>query len=177
MRQTLYRFYDLDDHLLYVGISDDLGRRLDQHARGKTWWRDVAIVRVQHHPDRASVREAERLAIQTEHPLHNVVHAVPRPAPTCVRCAEEQRETLTERERQHVQRLLDTPGHVGGFLAEPTMPHSCAVTAVTEVPVTTAPRSATNSDRSDRRVTRESTLRSLPYQPSDLLFFGGSDHQ
>lgn len=176
MRQTLYRFYDLDDQLLYIGISDDLGRRLDQHARGKTWWRDVAVVRVEHHPDRAAVRAAERLAIQTEHPLHNVQHAVPRPAPSCVSCAEEQREVLTERERQHVQRLLNTPGHVGGFLPEPTMPHTCAVTAVTEVPVTAAALAVIGSDRQGPTVTHPQTARSLPHTALDLPRRGGSDH-
>jgi predicted GIY-YIG superfamily endonuclease len=177
MKHTLYRFYDQDDNLLYVGISADLARRLDQHARAKPWWTDVALVRVQHHPDRATVAAAERHAIRTEQPRYNVQHAIPQSLPACLGCRDEQRETLTERERREVERVLAIPGHVGPVLTLPLAPHTCTVTAVTDVPVTTSAHSATNSDRSDRRVTAESAPQSLPHMTSDLQRRGRSDQQ
>lgn len=72
--QALYRFYDADGVLLYVGISKHWPERLTQHRRDKVWFDDVARVDVEYHPDRDSVERAERLAIGNERPLHNIVH-------------------------------------------------------------------------------------------------------
>lgn len=71
---TLYRFYDAADALLYVGITGAPRKRWQTHSGLKSWWPDVVTVTVEHHPDRGSVLEAERLAIITERPRHNVVH-------------------------------------------------------------------------------------------------------
>lgn len=71
---ALYRFFDKDDRLLYVGITLNPGARWKQHSKDKPWWHEVARVTVEHFPDRETVLEAERAAIITERPLHNVVH-------------------------------------------------------------------------------------------------------
>lgn len=82
---ALYRFYDATGTLLYIGITLDPGSRWRSHAQDKPWWHDVADIRLELHPDRDSVLEAERAAIIAEHPLHNVVHnrrrRPPRPTP------------------------------------------------------------------------------------------------
>ena len=72
-RTALYRFYDSDDELLYVGISKDPTARWEQH-RVKPWWRDVTMRVIEWHDDRATAEHAERKAIQTEGPRHNVQH-------------------------------------------------------------------------------------------------------
>jgi hypothetical protein len=72
-RTALYRFFDADDELLYVGISRDPAERWKQH-RDKPWWRDVAMRVVEWHDDRPSAERAERKAIQTEGPRYNVQH-------------------------------------------------------------------------------------------------------
>lgn len=37
---TLYRFYDAGESLLYIGITNNPGRRLEQHSATKSWWCD-----------------------------------------------------------------------------------------------------------------------------------------
>lgn len=69
---TLYRFFAADDTLLYVGLTINPGRRMEKHIGTKAWWRDVALITMEQHVDHASLRTAERTAIRTEAPLHNV---------------------------------------------------------------------------------------------------------
>lgn len=69
---TVYRAFDAEGALLYVGASTRLGARLDSHRYGKTWWREVARIELAHFPDSATALAAEREAIRTERPAHNV---------------------------------------------------------------------------------------------------------
>jgi predicted GIY-YIG superfamily endonuclease len=71
---TLYRMFSAAGVLLYVGVTNDAGRRWREHAASKPWWSEVANVTVEHHPNRRSVELAERLAIITERPIHNLIH-------------------------------------------------------------------------------------------------------
>lgn len=71
---ALYRFYDKDDQLLYVGITIDPGTRWGQHAKDKTWWTEVVRTTIEQFPTRADVLMAERVAIQTENPKYNIMH-------------------------------------------------------------------------------------------------------
>jgi predicted GIY-YIG superfamily endonuclease len=77
-RTALYRFYDSDDELLYVGISRDPAERWKQH-RDKPWWREVAMRVIEWHDDRVTAERAERKAIRSEGPRYNIQHN-PRPA-------------------------------------------------------------------------------------------------
>lgn len=70
---ALYRFYDAAGDLLYVGITLNPDERWKKH-RKKPWWHTVASIRLETYLDRESVLAAEREAIITEHPVHNVVH-------------------------------------------------------------------------------------------------------
>ncbi|WP_405671422.1 GIY-YIG nuclease family protein [Streptomyces sp. NBC_01530] len=72
-RTALYRCYDADEELLYVGVSKDPEARWEQH-RDKPWWRDVSMRVVEWFDDRASAERAERKAIQTKGPRYNVHH-------------------------------------------------------------------------------------------------------
>lgn len=72
---TLYRMYDADRVLLYVGISNRPHVRFAQHAADKPWWTEVAHIAVEHHPGRGWAAQAERHAIETEQPLYNVIHS------------------------------------------------------------------------------------------------------
>jgi predicted GIY-YIG superfamily endonuclease len=68
----VYRAYDREGRLLYVGIAADLTRRIARHAREKPWW-DLEVVYVSATPDkpRAVAFEAEQAAIRAETPLRN----------------------------------------------------------------------------------------------------------
>lgn len=76
---TLYRFYGRHANLLYVGISLDIAQRWRDHRDTKWWWWEVAAITLQHFDTRREALEAERYAIQTEMPQHNIDHAVRRP--------------------------------------------------------------------------------------------------
>lgn len=69
---VLYRFYAADDSLLYVGLTRNPGRRIDKHAGEKSWWSDVARIEIAHFDSLPELREAERMAIQSEKPRHNI---------------------------------------------------------------------------------------------------------
>jgi predicted GIY-YIG superfamily endonuclease len=68
---VLYRFFDGDGGLLYVGITNNLWHRVGSHSELQLWWSQVATATVEHYPDRRSLSDAERVAIKTEHPRHN----------------------------------------------------------------------------------------------------------
>jgi predicted GIY-YIG superfamily endonuclease len=71
---SLYRFWTADHVLLYIGRTNRLPTRLNEHNLGKSWWGEVSGVTVQHFDSLAALLNAERVAIQTEHPRENVVH-------------------------------------------------------------------------------------------------------
>lgn len=71
----LYRHYDADGELLYVGISVDFMKRLRQHGRVSEWFGRIASVRVEHFASRRDAESAEAVAIKRERPLFNKVHA------------------------------------------------------------------------------------------------------
>jgi hypothetical protein len=77
---ALYRIYGDADLLLYIGISDDFGRRWRQHAKKQPWWPERRWMTVDWYDSRAEAEDAETAAIKAEGPVHNIVHAVPQPA-------------------------------------------------------------------------------------------------
>ena len=70
-RTAVYRLYDSADRLLYVGISDNPGRRWKDH-HSKPWWSDVARHTLVWYDNRADATSAETKAIRTEAPMHNI---------------------------------------------------------------------------------------------------------
>lgn len=72
----LYRFYDTDHRLLYVGISLNAAQRASQHKAEKSWWSDVRRMEVQPlgFVTRSEAERLEREAIRNERPLHNITH-------------------------------------------------------------------------------------------------------
>lgn len=72
---ALYRFFDEDGALLYVGISVNPLGRWDQH-RAKTWWRDVRTATIEPCESREAALEAEMAAIRAESPEHNIRRGV-----------------------------------------------------------------------------------------------------
>lgn len=75
-RTAIYRHFDADGTLLYVGITDGLSRRGKQHAKGAAWVGDVSTSTAQWFPDRDAALLAEADAIRADRPLHNRIHAV-----------------------------------------------------------------------------------------------------
>jgi predicted GIY-YIG superfamily endonuclease len=40
-RTALYRAFGGGDRPLYIGISNDFGRRWKEHAKKQTWWNEM----------------------------------------------------------------------------------------------------------------------------------------
>lgn len=74
LRQStcVYRLYDTDGELLYVGLSLCPHYRIPTH-RGRTWGKRIASHTLEWFDDREAAKTAERHAITTEQPLHNIV--------------------------------------------------------------------------------------------------------
>lgn len=79
-RTALYRLFDANDRLLYVGISENPERRWQTHAytARATWWPQVARKTVKWYDTRPDAADAELKAIGSERPLHNLA-GVPSP--------------------------------------------------------------------------------------------------
>lgn len=80
-KTQLYRHYDVDGNLLYVGISLSSVHRLSQHRQQSHWFEQIRRVDVQHFASRTEALEAEAIAISEESPRYNV--AAPRVRPIC----------------------------------------------------------------------------------------------
>lgn len=70
----LYRYFDSDDRLLYIGISLSTIMRATGHRRDAGWWNSWTRCSVERFDTRTAALAAERDAIIGERPLHNVVH-------------------------------------------------------------------------------------------------------
>lgn len=70
---ALYRHFDADGRLLYVGISRSVTARLTQHSESP-WDHLIARIEVERFPTREEAEAAERAAIRSERPIHNRTH-------------------------------------------------------------------------------------------------------
>tara|TARA_R110000787_G_C13144500_1_gene417677 strand:- start:54 stop:551 length:498 start_codon:yes stop_codon:yes gene_type:complete len=71
-RTTLYRSFDKDGVLLYVGISHSAMHRLSQHRAKSIWHKQCVHVELEHFDSRKKASEAEKFAIQRELPMFNI---------------------------------------------------------------------------------------------------------
>ena len=75
---ALYRIYGDADLLLYIGISDDFGRRWKEHAKKQPWWGEMRrLAADEWFDDRKDAEAAEEAAIKTEKPKYNKRFMVP----------------------------------------------------------------------------------------------------
>lgn len=70
----LYRFYDIESVLLYIGITAHPYKRWEQHEKRKPWFSQVAVITRSVLPDFESAVNAERHAIRNERPKYNIAH-------------------------------------------------------------------------------------------------------
>jgi predicted GIY-YIG superfamily endonuclease len=69
-RAAVYRLYDVEGNLLYVGASYNPDRRCEDHRR-KPWGSCIARRTEEWHESRQDALAAERRAIREEGPRHN----------------------------------------------------------------------------------------------------------
>jgi excinuclease UvrABC nuclease subunit len=77
-RAVIYRCYDADGSLLYIGSSINVEQRLEAHQSTSFWRCHVARVRLQIAPDELTARRLEAKAIRAENPRFNLQHRPPR---------------------------------------------------------------------------------------------------
>lgn len=73
-RTILYRAFDENNALLYIGISSQVFARFDQHSHTSKWVNKCAYVKLEHFSNRVDALSAEKVAIKTENPEFNLVH-------------------------------------------------------------------------------------------------------
>lgn len=71
---SVYRYFDADGVLLYVGITGRGAQRNGQHAKDKEWWTFVARQEVEHLPSRAAALDLERDLVRAFSPPFNKQH-------------------------------------------------------------------------------------------------------
>lgn len=81
MSAQLYRHFDKDGRLLYVGCSLAALRRFADHGNVSQWFDKIARVEIENFETIEAARAAERCAIEREAPAHNVHFRTIRPAP------------------------------------------------------------------------------------------------
>jgi predicted GIY-YIG superfamily endonuclease len=99
MAHHLYRHYDKEKKLLYVGISISALKRLGQHKKHAHWFSQIALVTIEMCETREAALTAERVAVQTEKPIYNIqLKAAPVKEKTAFQQAVSQsKEVLTNR--------------------------------------------------------------------------------
>lgn len=72
---ALYRMFDADGRLLYIGQSQQMALRMRAHDRHSWWFPFVTDLTVEWLPTRDAAMVAEALAIKEESPRYNAAHA------------------------------------------------------------------------------------------------------
>lgn len=71
-RTALYRLYDANGTLLYVGITTNPRQRWTEHAMSKAWWDEVCSKTVEWFEVRIEAARAEAVAVRVERPMWNL---------------------------------------------------------------------------------------------------------
>jgi len=79
MQHSVYKHWDRNGVLLYVGCCRDVERRTSGHMSNSPWYDEIADITSEEYPDRKSGLKAEKKAIQEGKPLYNIMHHPDRP--------------------------------------------------------------------------------------------------
>lgn len=74
---ALYRHFDADQRLLYVGIALDPLVRSETHRDNSPWFREIASISIEWFENRTRAVWAEKAAAEAERPLYNSRHNAP----------------------------------------------------------------------------------------------------
>ena len=72
----MYRHFDKNGKLLYVGVSYTTFERLMQHRAASDWFDRIVRIEIERFPTREAALWAEEIAIKEEKPLFNVGHSL-----------------------------------------------------------------------------------------------------
>lgn len=71
MKTALYRHFDKDENLLYVGISLNVIRRTREHSHESMWFDNISKIIIDRFKTRIEAEKAEIEAIKKENPRFN----------------------------------------------------------------------------------------------------------
>ena len=80
----LYRCFNADGDLLYVGITSEGFKRFRVHGNRKEWWPEVDTIKVQHFETQADCRAEEKRLIRALQPPYNARDLGPQGDPTLI---------------------------------------------------------------------------------------------
>ena len=69
---VLYRLFNKEGQLLYVGQSINFGNRVRTHRKVQDWWVDVSFILLENYETLIDLKRAEIQAIISEKPLENI---------------------------------------------------------------------------------------------------------
>lgn len=75
IRTSVYRYYDDQDILLYIGVSKHPIRRLAEHRRDKFWHLQIHRIEINWYSSKRVAHDVEGVAIALENPLYNATGA------------------------------------------------------------------------------------------------------
>lgn len=79
---AVYRLYDADGRLIYIGQSQRMGQRMRGHMLNSWFYELVDSIELEYYPTRPAAVAAETLAIQEMQPAFNVMCTTDGPIPT-----------------------------------------------------------------------------------------------
>ena len=68
----LYRHYDANNNLLYIGITKDIAVRTNEHKRTSRWIKLSSRIELENHKGTYAAAHAEERAIKKERPIYNI---------------------------------------------------------------------------------------------------------
>jgi len=71
-RTYVYRLFDRQQRLIYVGATAHPEVRIDVHRKGIWWGPQIHRIKLKVYPNRTAATDAEKEAIRTEHPRWNI---------------------------------------------------------------------------------------------------------
>lgn len=71
---AVYKHYDIDDNLIYVGVASDVTVRQSTHFKTSEWQQEIQNVSVEWHHSRLRAEIREILLIKAFRPKYNKVH-------------------------------------------------------------------------------------------------------
>ena len=76
METTVYRYFNSEGRLLYVGVTKNQFARLESHREIQEWWPEVYSATFEHFPSRQEALTYEDYVIGAEFPKYNKAGAV-----------------------------------------------------------------------------------------------------
>lgn len=95
MKYVVYKFYDAEENLLYIGQSSNFASRVGQHVNNSDWFDRVARADITHCEDSREANALERRWIKIFNPPHNIKSA---PKEFCPRPEHIKRQDVPEDE-------------------------------------------------------------------------------